>query len=49
MWTTVNLEYKGHVPLRYPASKRAGSRAGLRPASELDSVMEFGLSCELVR
>jgi len=30
------------IPLRCPASEPAGSRAGLPPASELDSVMEFG-------
>jgi len=34
---------KSQIPLRYPTS----SRAGLRPASELDSVMEFGLSCTI--
>jgi len=28
----------------YAISSRAGSRDGLRPASELDSAMEFGLS-----
>jgi len=32
------------IPLRCPASEPASSRAGLPPASELDSVMEFGLS-----
>jgi len=26
---------------------QAGSRAGLQPASELDSVMKFGLSCTI--
>jgi len=38
---------EGQIPLRYPARvSRVGSRAGLRSASELDSVglMEFGLS-----
>ena len=33
---------KSQIPLRYPTSELA--LHGLRPASELDSVMEFGLS-----
>jgi len=43
---------RDQIPLHYPAcdqlanrsatSSRAGSLAGLRPASELNSVMEFG-------